>query len=223
MSFFKDKSVALIGPAPHILKTHQAAYLNTFDLIVRCNTTLPLIDKLKDCTTARCDVLYMNVMSDSALNSPELLNLKLLKVNPNFFTENKYDTELSRYKLKVKNIEPIDREFTDGIQKKIQTFPNTGFSALCEIMNDAPKFLYITGFTFFKGVSHYDGYISAKYIKMVTDKQGKIDVHNPQHQLDYFIEHYYNLPNLSVDTRLLDLIETEILETKNESSNTSTY
>jgi len=208
--FFTNKSVAIIGSAPHLKEFRQAEKINSFDLVVRFNTALPLDGEIKYMTGNRCDVLYMNVMKSYILNSKELKQIKLLKVNPDFYTDDKFYTELKQYENRIgKNkIKAINKQYTSGLVNFLDgTFPNTGLSAMCEILDQLPKKVYLTGFTFWQKGGHYPGYRNSEFSRIVEELKGDHEIHRQLPQIKYFMKYIYSC--VEVDPILKSLCENE--------------
>ena len=208
MSLYKDKTVALIGSAPHLLDLYQAPYINSFDLVVRINTSLPIPGEIKHMTGNRCDILYMNVMKDTILNSKELKRLKQLRVNPDFYTDNNYTIKLNKYqaKLGIEKVKPIGVQWGKGLINFLDgTFPNTGLTAMCEILEQQPKQLYVTGFTFWQSGGHYRGYRNKKYSDKVEKLKGDYEIHKQEPQIKYFMKNIQQ--SVITDEPLKELIK----------------
>ena len=57
-SLFKNKTVALIGPANTLIGTHQGKYIDFFDIVCRINNGYIINEDKKDDYGTRCDVMF---------------------------------------------------------------------------------------------------------------------------------------------------------------------
>jgi len=201
---YKDKRVALIGPAKHITEIDQSKYLKDFDLLVRLNCTFPMPEKLKKATTDRCDVLYIirRVIAQDEWESVKEIKLRLDALwGFEWFVRTR-----EAQRRFIEKIAPIHPDYEFGLSKKIGCTPNTGLLAMYEILDNNPKELYITGITFkadLEGKDYYDGYNREGRVKIESGLQG-FKEHNPEKQLEFFINYIY--PKVKVDNKLKQII-----------------
>jgi len=208
MSIFKNKSVALIGPADHIATFKQAKRISFFDLVVRTNTALPIPEDVEKCTGKRCDVLYCNIMNDATGQATDLYDIKEFRAAEEAIMDVDFE-KVSRFYDKFK-FNKIDKRWAEDLAKKIGTYPNTGFQAICEILAEQCSVLYITGFTFWQSGQYYKGYLNDERLeKKTTYLKGDVQVHAQAPQIEYFMKNIYTLPQVICDPILEHLCETE--------------
>jgi hypothetical protein len=182
--FFKNKRVALIGPAPHIEKQYQKEYIDGFDTVVRMNWCYPVHDNVRVMTGNRCDVLYLHSWraDDGNLDGP------LLMPHP--------DTVVQFNRFRNLNfIEKIDKEDKDSLlntlkelESNIEKRPNMGLLAMKHILFYKPKELYVTGVTFFQTGGHHSGYICQVPEEDFLKDKGTQGTHHQPSQIKYFME-----------------------------------
>lgn len=216
--WFKNKRVALIGGADSVLQEKQGKYIEGFDVVVRINKGVELIDKQQDYVGSRTDVLFHSFLDNPKEigSSPITAELwKKHKVQHLIYSRNYkvaqqgiYDVILfaknSGGKTKFTNLpEDIYQKITDCIAPQ---WPTTGFTALNTIIDCQPKELYITGITFFKtphnGLYRPEGIEEFK--KHFNDNPKS---HNPEKEYAYFKNLYLQNKNkIRLDNVLDEII-----------------
>jgi hypothetical protein len=229
MSFKKkieNKRVLLLGPAPHILKKENTNDYEDFDIIVKINKMVENIVFDNQGLNKRNDVLYhcldINLSTgDLPYSVDTWLERKVLhlRISPppitNYFVKN-----INRFvhlnKDRIENSIVDDQEYIDLMKKCGGTLPNTGTTAINDLLTQGPKELHIRGITFFCG-----GY--AKNYKKIYNKEedildlyNKKSSHNVNNQINYFEKLYKeNEDILFIDKELQNVIE------KNKNNNSS--
>ena len=157
---FKNKRVAIIGPADSAYEKQDGAYLDTFDYVIRINKALNSWDVSKeDFIGKKTDILFHSFFENEKTGGGEI-NIDLIKqfhvsylLNPrtdfeayrrtfNFFR--KYSKSLKVYHYPKKLYKGMCVDFPEGLR------PTIGFTALYGALFAECQELYITGFTFFK-------------------------------------------------------------------------
>ncbi|MES2278379.1 MAG: hypothetical protein V4592_20275 [Bacteroidota bacterium] len=161
-NWFKGKRVAIVGGADSVLKEPLGDYIDGFDVVVRINKGVQIIESQKDFAGQRTDFLFhsfFNRPGDKG-SSPFTFglwkkhNVGLLIFARNF---NAGLHELTCFQDFLKN-DHEKQQFSQitlkqcEMDKKALTpaNPTTGFTAINTIINCKPKELYLTGITFFK-------------------------------------------------------------------------
>jgi hypothetical protein len=163
--YLENKNVALVGPASSIMRTNSGRIIDTFDIIVRLNKSLPVHKKLIKDVGSRTDILYnsfnrSDYPGDNIINEDFFINngLKFLCTSyPNlspFNQDIRYYLERSQSKLPFRI---VDKDLYYKIKNNINSRPNTGIMAIVDLLNTNLKKLYITGFNFYK-TSYYKSY-----------------------------------------------------------------
>tara|TARA_Y100000389_G_C17458976_1_gene520240 strand:+ start:336 stop:2012 length:1677 start_codon:yes stop_codon:yes gene_type:complete len=168
-NYLNNKNVVLVGPASSIINTNSGDIINSFDIIVRLNKSLPLSTKMMKDIGNRTDILY------NSLNRYDHPGENIL--NEQFFINNKLKFLCSSYP----NITPFSHDIKDylnnsraklpfrivseksyhNIKNSIKTRPNTGIMTILDLLQSPIKTLYITGLNFYK----------TDYYKTYTKKQ----------------------------------------------------
>ncbi|WP_169927060.1 glycosyltransferase family 29 protein [Mucilaginibacter auburnensis] len=161
-NWFKGKRVAIVGGADSVLKEPLGAYIDGFDVVVRINKGVDIIQTQKEFSGERTDILFhsfFNRPGDKG-SSPITLdlwkqhNVGLILFARNFNTGS-YELNSFRHFLKINTGKIKFSQITEQqckMNKKTlaPASPTTGFTAINTIFNCAPKEMYLTGITFFK-------------------------------------------------------------------------
>lgn len=168
VNWFKGKRVAIIGGADSVLQEPLGAYIDTFDVVVRINKGVQLIEKQSDFVGTRTDVLFHAFYDRGKRDegsSPITLDLweKHNVQNVIFalnYNNSHYAIENLLQFIKDSNlrrkISQVSKEL-DQENHRVMKSPTTGFIAINTIFNCQPKELYLTGITFMK-TSHNQEY-----------------------------------------------------------------
>ncbi|MFN4006509.1 MAG: hypothetical protein ACK4HE_03255 [Chitinophagaceae bacterium] len=187
---FKNKRIAIIGPASSAYSTGKGKWIDNFDIVVRVNKAPKLLIEAKFTNDIgiKCDVLFHSFFENTEKGGGPLdfklfdsLKIKYV-VNPipgyfgwrvifNFYK--KYLLKRSVYTLPSKYMKPL-------LQYTMPYRPTTGLSALYFLMEQDFLELYISGFTFFK-TPYGDGYRDA--LKDINVNKAFIDKEK-QHNID---------------------------------------
>ena len=186
---FNDKSLAVIGPSPHLEKMKLGSFFNTFDLTIRINefsnkTTYEDYGKNND-------VIFISLPDDAIQHykkminksQSELLGVKYficprnsLHVSPYHlknFTEDKNIFENFK-KLEIEhNLLHIGDEANEKLESDIGFHPTTGTLALAFLSKFNFKKLYVGGFSFYLTKKRYHSqkaYIMKKSFKRDINK-----------------------------------------------------
>ena len=182
------KNVAIVGPASSIVRTNSGRLIDTFDVVVRLNKSLPLTRKLIPDIGSRTDILY------NSLNRSDFPGENIL--DENFFIKNGLKFLCTSYP----NIAPFNSDIRDylnhsscklpfrmikndlyySVKNAIHTRPNTGIMAIVDLLNTKLRKLYITGLNFYK-TSYYKNYQSNN--QLVPYSSNNIHNQNTQIQL----------------------------------------
>lgn len=163
-NYIEGKSIALVGPAEYLTKTKNGKIIDDFDIVVRINRGTELIDRYSDSIGSRTDILY-NCLVNSPDNGGNLnvkdyknRGIKWISTVPGSDSfGNCYSSSLHPmvklldiYKMKLFfNFHVMDFRSYASLNKKVNSRANTGFSAIFDLLENRPKLLYITGFSFY--------------------------------------------------------------------------
>lgn len=215
-TLFRNKRVAIIGGADSAFKAKNGGYIDGFDVVVRINKGVELIDDHSSFVGKRTDVLFHCLYEDVNYGgSPVTLNLwKTHNVKILLFSMNK---GISRYSLSnFLNFLSIFRgeisfsEVPLSLSKLIFSLvkpfsPTTGFLAINTVLSCAPAELYITGITFFR-TSHHRDY-RTEPLEYFTNMMSTHNSHSPDIEFNIIKDLYMkNQKIIQPDETLLKLI-----------------
>jgi len=206
---FKNKTVAIVGPADSVLHQENGSYIDQFDLIVRFNKGYLNVEnnQLQKSIGTRTDVLFHNLRERKEkgekfdINILQNQSLKYLigyvrdlnvhgksNVYANKVLIDFFDNHIKQfgYLFKLIKVDAYRRifKFLGGVK------PTVGFIALHQICNSQAKLVYVTGFTFFQ-TEYIDGYrdyvdIEDQKKRFSSSKGG----HRPNAEFHAFIKLY---------------------------------
>lgn len=196
---FKGKRVALIGPAPHILDRIQN--FNDYDLVCRVNKTLPVWpSKIREKTGSRCDVWYP--ANNLLRQQPWFCELIFVDKIRTTKKGSLLIPEHSRHKFSKAKWD------LEGLKAELGCMPNRGLRAMIDILQNKPKELYITGFTFYQGDgAYYEGYSTPEHTKLTAEVAGNLGGHKQEPQIKYFKEKILTHPAVKIDWKIQELFK----------------
>jgi len=160
--FLKGKSVIIVGPSSHLFKKENQKYIDAFDVVVRVNKSFPVKKDFFKFIGSRTDVLY-HCLNQSEIDcgkihydSLEKNNVILATPYPKFLLPFHRDYERFEKEKINKDIKTnyINIDFYNKFMKSIGTRPNSGISAIADLMCYDIRRLHICGFTFFETGFH---------------------------------------------------------------------
>ncbi|WP_026452241.1 glycosyltransferase family 29 protein [Aequorivita capsosiphonis] len=205
--WFSNKRIALIGGADSVLQQKHGDFIDDFDVVVRINKGVELIDKQKDYVGTKTDILFHSFLDNSKEigSSPITVDLwKKHKVQHIVYSKNYRIAEEGIYdiilfgkksggKTKFSNL-PKDL-YMKSLEALAPQCPTTGFIAINTILNCKPKELYISGITFFK-TPHNGIYRPQNIEEFKKHFNNSPKSHNPEREYAYFKNLY--LKNKSI-------------------------
>lgn len=162
---FNGKRIAIIGPADSALTQKNGDFIDGFDIIIRLNKSLEIIEEHTQFIGTKTTFLA-HCMDESDFTGCGKIDTKTWKhhgVQKIFYllNEKRFDSNFDNFFLKKEVRLPvcqIDKKDYLSIKKYLNgKIPTTGFAALFLLLNSNCSQLYITGFTFFK-TSYQEGY-----------------------------------------------------------------
>lgn len=217
-SYLKGKRVVLVGPAPSVIDSAQAALIDSYDVVVRLNKALPIPKDLQKDIGTRCDILY-NCMNPSD-DCGGVININTLNKYGVKFLVGAYppvdSVGTTKLRIKTDSLSFYNKNrnnwrsfcYTDKTHFlslwKLMRLPNTGTMAILDLLRFDIKELYITGITFFKGgyIRSYRDYDE----KGIMNHLKKFNLHNPNKQLDYACERLLKEPRVTMDNTLTSIL-----------------
>lgn len=216
--WFNNKRVAIVGGADSVLKEKSGAYIDDFDVVVRINKGVELIEEQAEYVGTRTDILFHSFLDnpDKVGYSPitqELWNKHKVKHliysrNHKMVEQGIYDVLLFAKKTAgLTRFSEIPEDlFEQNMKTLAPSWPTTGFTAIHTAINCQPKELYVTGITFFK-TGHNHKYRPENIEYFTKNFEDKPKAHRPEKEYDYFKHLYAQYP----DIVKLDKVLKEIL------------
>ena len=202
---FHGKRIAIIGPAP--IEKDYREIIESCDIVVRINDSLPIRPSVAAVTGSRCDVLYIwrKVRPNTGWYP-----VKQFRLKPDAIFAP--DWEKERHEKFRERIALVDPEFFYGLSAALKTRVNTGMVAICEIASHRPELLFITGITFYQTpVAYHRGYVSEVLNQKISAKRGNMARHSQKPQLSYFVRKIYPLPFVKCDDVLDEICKRSAL------------
>ncbi|GIM55029.1 glycosyltransferase family 29 protein [Capnocytophaga cynodegmi] len=211
--WFRGKRVAIVGGADSVLNEKLGDYIDGFDIVVRINKGVEVIETQHQYVGKRTDVLFhsLYVRENDKGSSPFTTDLwKKNNVGKIIFAHNYKVNSYAMFNLldfikstkKKIRLSQVQKNVYVSCIKALTQGPTTGFMAINSVFYCQPRELYITGITFFK-TPHNSCYrdIQNSYIETVQ--------HNIEEEYNY-VKQLYN-KNKSViipDKMLRQIFET---------------
>ncbi len=197
-SIFKDKTIAIIGPADSAYQEENGKYIDNFDYVIRLNKAIVNWDNTKEkYIGTKTDILIHSFQENVDTGGGKLdfdlfdekgvqfvINAKYnylgLRTIFNFYK--KYLSSRKVYVLSKKTYVNCNKYFKN---KK----PTNGFRALSMVFGGKPKKIFITGFTFFK-TPYIDGYRDSlgKDLVVLRNNEKKRGLHDPDYEFQIFLK-----------------------------------
>lgn len=204
------KTIAIVGPSKSVLGRKQGKYIDSFDIVVRLNKSLPVPAKRVADIGSKTDVLY------NSLNTSDYPGEN--NINPLFFKQNgikylcspypaihPFKRDIMQFMLANRGLVPfryIDLELFSKMENILHTRPFTGTCAIVDLLKFGIKKLFITGLDFY-ATAYYSEYRHMD--KNETRKKRKNNIHDAKPQIDLLRNLTVNDPRIEPD-KVLDLI-----------------
>ncbi len=214
--WFKDKRVAIIGGADSVLKEKRGKFIDNYDVVVRINKGVEVIENQWEYVGTRTDILFHSFMDNPKEpgSSPITGELwKKQKVDRVIYSHNHKEIRRGIYDIilfakKTNGHITFSEVPTDIHLQNIKSIapysPTTGHIAINTVLKCKPKEVYITGITFFK-TAHNKLYRD-KTLKVIENRMKGI--HNPDAEYQYFKRLYIkNKDIIKPDTTLSEIIK----------------
>lgn len=200
--FLKGKRVAVVGPSKTVMMQEQGTQIESCDVVVRLNNMLNFNKRYEKHLGQRTDVVYATLddppyqmAKDCEKNAVKYLSSSYPK-NEWFFAE-----RMARNVTALKEVESFstvilpENPYWD-IKKETSSRPNTGFSAILDLLSSDLKELHVIGIDFYRsagldsGAGYYDGYncqwTDKRKMDFVDIEYDGPDRHNPDEAFKYF-------------------------------------
>ena len=161
--YLKGKSVAVVGPAPSLLKMELGEKIDGHDVVVRSNTGFPPPKHLSKHLGSRTDIHY-HCLNEDDLGGGKLFMEEMQKeldylccpypkwVDPFHRDIVRFEnTNNGRLKFHC-----IDTDYYCNVVSKIGTRINSGIGTILDLLSYDIEKMFITGYTFFEGESYIE-------------------------------------------------------------------
>jgi len=208
--FLKNKRIAVVGPAPHIVGSKQGKLIDSYDLICRVGRSFNIPKELEEDIGTRVDILY-NVLNDhNGERAAGELNIDELSKKLKWICSGNgpyFKCKIWNRKFEIKNNSRIpfhtpNKEHYKKITKETGRWINSGFVAIIDLLYYNIKELYITGFTFF--AEKNNNYYYPQYRKPHLYLEG---CYNGEKQLNYMKKLYKKDKRIKCDKVLKKILE----------------
>jgi hypothetical protein len=210
IQLIKNKKVIIVGPSATIQDCNLGKFIESFDIVIRLNKSLPIPPRLNTHIGSRTDILYNSLNQtdypgENNINPVFLVrnNVKFLRCPYPPITPFKYD--IQAFQNKNRNSIPfghIDQEYYRKMRYSLQTRPYTGTSAIADLLHSGVGELYVMGIDFYTySYSSYYRKVSSKKLERMRDN----NIHKRTPQIN-LIKRFYLLDKRLVVDNILDKI-----------------
>ena len=228
----RDKTIALVGPASYLENSKWGKEIDSYDLVIRINRGIELIDNYSSDIGLRTDILYSCLIEDpenAGIIDPilfsEKYNLKFICTTPfsnlkSFFNKNDIHPMADKDKFKtLSKLIPsriISHRYWESFSKELETRPTTGYISIFDILKFRPKKIKIFGFSFYS-TGILKGYKKGTKYKEETfhDVALRSKRHNHRKMFDYAKNILLNDARVELDPFLQNLFKKKILNENN--------
>ncbi len=161
-------TIAIVGNAGYLAGIEQGDYIDSHDLVVRMNNFLTAGYERQ--VGSKLDVFLTTFHTDIELKRPELNSARLIVASVPFnWARRRSNTLKHRHaefitlglsQLRRREAYVPDATYFHSLQVSLGSYPTTGAMGLLlavDFLLPVCERLYITGFSFFEGQSHYFG------------------------------------------------------------------
>jgi hypothetical protein len=149
----KNKSIIIVGPAGYLQNSNKREFIENHDVVVRLNSNYTIPPEHHKDIGTKTDLLY-HCFWAPIFPEIELLVKNVSLVKAAFPTIPPFNTDIARFVNINRN--RVDFEFYDPqkyseLVKRVNSRPNTGTSAIYDILSYDIKSLHVSGITMFAG------------------------------------------------------------------------
>ena len=205
-----NKRVIIVGPANYLSNIRNKEFIESFDVVVRINRSIPVPKNLEEFIGKRTDILVSNLhLAEYGDDIPikqktlERAGVKLIycpypKILPFINDQKKYlNGNYNNF-----NVEWIDSLFYRHLEYILNTRPNSGIITLLTLLRNNVKELFVTGFSFYND-GYYKGY---KNKRLSEFKKNLVVRHNQDSQINLIKELYLKNNLLKIDSTMVGII-----------------
>lgn len=193
----ENKNVILVGPAAYLENSKKRDFIESFDVIVRLNNGFVTHPELIQDIGNRTDILYHCLWGPVFPMSIPLLknNIKILKSSyPDIAPFNIDIQRFQNINLDRIEFEIYELEKFNFLKNTLKSRPNTGTSAIYDLMSYNIKNLHISGITMFAG-----GYQKKYRQNFIFNNREEVEksnlshkVHNIKNQIEFLRDFLQN-------------------------------
>lgn len=196
LEIFKNKRIAIIGPADSVFDEENGHYIDQFDVVVRINNSINNSNfKLNNkYIGSKTTVLFHGLDESPIMGCGKVTPSQWKKQGVEMVIFPLYEDRLQHqlnnyYYLNNKHlpIMQVNSVLYQNIVNSLDDYrPSTGFAAIYMILQSQFKELYVSGFTFFK-TPHVKGYKEGIENNVeVNELIKKFNIHNPENEYKLF-------------------------------------
>lgn len=206
------KRVCVVGPSRGALR-NPPGLIESYDVVVRLNFTWPVRTEWREQMGTRCDVLYhcCNHVGDvrTILDAPGFAETKFVRLAYNMAQYPRFLAWVEAHNLPHEDfVHSYEMPYLQRHGEHLTKAINTGFFAICELLECAVAEIYVTGITF-NCEDVFDGY--AGLATTIREREGlELD---KLHSADELFEIFKRLlaadDRIRIDATLADIIRLE--------------
>lgn len=204
------KRIIIVGPSISVQKCGLGSFIDSFDVVIRLNKSLPIPPHMYEHIGKKTDILY------NSCNTTDYPGEN--RLDPIFFKQNgvhylrcpyppipPFRKDIKGFQGRNRNRLPfghIDTDYYKRLQYNLGTRPYTGTCAISDLLRFDVKELFVMGMDFYT-------YKYAQYYRRISEKnlfeKRKNYVHEREPQID-LVRRFYLLDNRVVVDNILDKI-----------------
>ena len=198
-----NKSVILVGPASYMEGSLKAKFIESFDVVVRMNNGYFIDESYVSDVGSRTDILYHCLWGPHFPNSIPLLRSRVGILKTSYPNIHPFMQDIEKFNKLNRNRVPVEiyeLEKFKFLQNTLRSRPNTGTSAIFDLLSYDISKLHICGVTMFSGgyMEKYRNSFVHKSRREVEIENQKHGVHDIEKQID-FLKKLLNNPIVSMD------------------------
>jgi len=164
LEFLSGKNVAIVGPANYLSKLKLGSYIDEFDVVVRVNRGMELLDRYPESLGARTDILY-NCLIDSLDNGGVVdidfykeRGVKWVSTIPNSKPTGECSSPDLHKMVNKKNVKAIKKNFNFHVMDHVEyntlngvvkCRSNTGYAAIFDLLSYGIESIFVCGYSFY--------------------------------------------------------------------------
>jgi hypothetical protein len=213
----KNKKVIVVGPSRTVQECNLGKFIDSFDVIIRLNKSLPIPPNLYEHIGSRTDILY-NSLNQTDYPGENNINPIFIKNNNVKYLRCPYPPiEPFKYDIKMflsrnRNIVSfghIDLDYYRKLRYSLGTRPYTGTCAIADLLHCQAKEVFVMGIDFYTyGYARHYRNISKRKLEKLRNN----NIHKRKPQID-LMRRFYLLDTRLIVDNILDKILLEDYDT----------